>query len=281
LCLQIFCNAVLPIPQTNAIPLRIYQTWKTKDLSQVERPMLRWLASWERMNPDCTRHMFDDADCLDFMRQHQPQHLATYMALNPVERSDLWRYLVILQFGGIYTDADTICKKPVSQWVHQDDEAVIGIDGDYLNRYPNWKAEGHIRSGGAYNFSHKWHDNIVAFSNWTFAARAGHPILSEVVRRIEINVLDPFFTDQTPSWTIKKTGPGVLTDVIYDWLNERDTDALDLVRELRKTRSIIIDGVRFVDRPAFHWREVKHFGMGSWKPPSIVVAWRKMSRYWS
>lgn len=72
-----------------------------------------------------------------------------------------------------------------------------------------------------------------------------------------------------------------MTDVIYDWLGERDFDAVDLVMDLRKSRFIVIDGVRFVDRPEYHWREAKHFGMGSWKPRSIGVAWRKMSGYWS
>jgi mannosyltransferase OCH1-like enzyme len=44
------------------------------------------------------------------MEQHQLVHLAIHFSLNPVKRSDLWSYLVILNFGGIYTDADTICK---------------------------------------------------------------------------------------------------------------------------------------------------------------------------
>ncbi len=271
----------MPADETPLIPRDIYLTWKTKDQSRMERPMRRWLASWPKQNPDHRIHLYDDADCLEFMQTHQPQHLETYLALNPVERSDFWRYLVILTFGGIYTDADTICKKPLSDWMQAGDEAVIGIDGDYLNKYPNWVPEGHVMSGGAYNFNHSWHDNVVAFSNWTFAARPNHPILSEVARRIEINVTDPFFTDRAPQWTIKKTGPGVMTDVLYDWLDARGHHADELVHSLRSHRAIVIDKVRFVDRPAFHWREVKHFGMGSWKPPSIVVAWRRLSRHWA
>ncbi len=243
--------------------------------------MRRWINSWRDINPRCRAHLFDDADCLKFIENQQPDHLASYLALNRVERSDLWRYLIILTRGGLYTDADTICKKPISEWIHPRDEAVIGIDGDYLDAYPDWHAEGHIKSGGGYNFSYAWHDNVVAFCNWTFAARAGHPILAEVVRRIEINISDPFFIDRAPDWTIKKTGPGVLSDVLYDWLGDRGLRAEDLARRLRSCRDITVDGVRFVDRPAFHRREVRHFGMGSWKPASAVVAWRRISRHWT
>jgi mannosyltransferase OCH1-like enzyme len=30
-----------------------------------------------------------------------------------VERSDLWRYSVMCKHGGVYTDADTICVRPI------------------------------------------------------------------------------------------------------------------------------------------------------------------------
>lgn len=242
--------------------------------------MRRWIASWPRRNPDWDVSFNDDDDCLALLTETFPQHLETYLALNPVERADFWRYLVVLHHGGLYSDADTICRKPLSDWIAPEDEAMIGIDGDYLDKFPDWQPEGHVQSGGAYNMSLWWRDNIVAFSNWTFAFRPGHPILADTVARIETNVRDPFFTKEHPDWTIKKTGPGVFTDVIYDWLEARGHNAPDLVRELRKTRSIVIDGVRFVDRPALHRREVMHFGMGSWKPMSIVVAWRKLSRHW-
>ena len=242
--------------------------------------MRRWIQSWRRLNPDFEFSLSDHADVQAFFETEFPEHMQTFESLNDVERTDLWRLLIVSKNGGVYADVDTVCRKPASEWIGPEDEAVIGIDGDYLDRYPNWQAEAHVKSGGAYNLSLKWEDNVVAFANWTFAFTAGHPILDEVIRRIKINASDPFFAEVRPNWTIKKTGPGVFTDVIYDWLEERGHSAPELVRELRQTRSILIDGVRFVDRPAFHKREVLHFGMGSWKPMSIVVAWRKLSRHW-
>ncbi|MGR3713914.1 MAG: glycosyltransferase family 32 protein [Shimia sp.] len=246
----------------------------------MDRPMRRWVLSWQKQNPDWHVSFNDDYDCLALIRDVFPHYLETYLTLNPVEKSDFWRILVVLHLGGLYTDADTTCRKPLSDWIDPSDEAVIGIDGDYLNRFPNWQPSGHLTSGGAYNLELPWRDNVVAFSNWTFAFRPGHEILAETARRIEINASDPFFTADHPDWTIKKTGPGVFTDVIYDWLAARGHSAPELVRHLRKERAIVIDGVRFVDRPAFHTREVRHFGMGSWKPMSVVVAWRKLSRHW-
>jgi len=32
-------------------------------------------------------------------------------------RSDFWRYAVIYMHGGIYGDIDTLCKRPVQQWL--------------------------------------------------------------------------------------------------------------------------------------------------------------------
>jgi len=242
--------------------------------------MRRWIASWVQQNPDWHVSFNDDTDCLAFIQEVYPAHLETYLMLTPVERSDFWRVLVVLHHGGLYSDADTICRKPLSDWIVPNDEAVIGIDGDYLRKFPDWHPSGHLKSGGAYNLSYRWRDNIVAFSNWTFAFKPGHAILAETARRIEINAHDPFFTQDHPDWTIKKTGPGVLTDVIYDWLSDRGHTAPDVVRHLQSARSMVIDGVRFVDRPALHHREVLHFGMGSWKAPTIQHTWRKLSKYW-
>jgi mannosyltransferase OCH1-like enzyme len=38
----------------------------------------------------------------------------------PVERSDLWRYAVMCNHGGIYADADTLCIRPVQVRMHAD-----------------------------------------------------------------------------------------------------------------------------------------------------------------
>ncbi len=44
-------------------------------------------------------------------------------------RIDLWRYMVLYEFGGVYADIDSICLNPLLHWVSPDAQMVTGIGG--------------------------------------------------------------------------------------------------------------------------------------------------------
>lgn len=47
-------------------------------------------------------------------RLHDTADVELYLSLTTaVERTDLWRYLLICRHGGVYTDADTVCVQPI------------------------------------------------------------------------------------------------------------------------------------------------------------------------
>jgi mannosyltransferase OCH1-like enzyme len=47
-------------------------------------------------------------------------------------KADLWRYLVIYKYGGVYADSDCRCLLPLREWVNPDSEYVtqLGINHD-------------------------------------------------------------------------------------------------------------------------------------------------------
>jgi hypothetical protein len=52
--------------------------------------------------------------CLFCCSTYDPTVLSVYSGLKTaVERSDLWRYVVMCKHGGVYTDADTLCVRPI------------------------------------------------------------------------------------------------------------------------------------------------------------------------
>ncbi len=66
-------------------------------------------------------YMHMPAHCSDLQTymSYDSDMLALYNSLKtPVERSDLWRYSVMCKHGGIYTDADTLCVRPVQVSKH-------------------------------------------------------------------------------------------------------------------------------------------------------------------
>jgi mannosyltransferase OCH1-like enzyme len=85
------------------IPLNIFQTWCTKNLP----PRMAQATQLIRdTNPAFQYHLFDDADCRNFISQHfSGDILGAYDKLIPgAYKADLWRYCVLYQLGGIYVD---------------------------------------------------------------------------------------------------------------------------------------------------------------------------------
>ena len=97
------------------IPRVIYQTWRTKDETSWTAAERRWMRTW-RANTGWRHELHDDDDCLRLVTRHYPDARAAYHSLSPVEKADLWRYMILHYSGGVYTDFDTACRVPLDRW---------------------------------------------------------------------------------------------------------------------------------------------------------------------
>lgn len=90
------------------IPLKIYQTWVTKNLPPKMKERVELLKS---QNPRFEHFLFDDNDCREFIKKHfRPDVLYAYDKLIPgAYKADLWRYCVLFINGGIYLDIKFAC----------------------------------------------------------------------------------------------------------------------------------------------------------------------------
>lgn len=86
------------------------------------------------MNMGWEYRFYDDAACQAYVEARFPRHIGAYLALMPVERSDFFRYLVILGDGGVYADVDTICLRPFDDLIQPGDRMLAGIEEDISNR---------------------------------------------------------------------------------------------------------------------------------------------------
>ncbi len=95
-------------PVKSIIPLHIFQTWWTKDLP---KNMLDSVLSVKNQNPEFEYHLYDDHDCLEFIKNHFPSYVTeAYKALVPgAYKADLWRYCVLYIYGGVYIDIKFKC----------------------------------------------------------------------------------------------------------------------------------------------------------------------------
>ncbi len=88
-----------------AIPKIIHQIWIG---NQAPRPQ-RWINTWIEKHPDWTHRLWTDDDLPSLQNRLQFEtmpHLAG--------KADILRYEILLQFGGVYIDADAECVSPLT-----------------------------------------------------------------------------------------------------------------------------------------------------------------------
>ena len=92
------------------IPKILIQTWKTRRLPD---QFAEWSSTWKTLNPEFIYMFFDDGDCFRFVHKNYPEYLDLYESLIAIEKADVFRYLVLHKYGGVYVDMDTSCFKPI------------------------------------------------------------------------------------------------------------------------------------------------------------------------
>jgi mannosyltransferase OCH1-like enzyme len=87
----------------SVIPLKIYQTWHSKDLPAFMRQSVNKLKA---KHPRFEHFLFDDNDCREFIANNfDSSVLNAFDSLIPgAYKADLWRYCILYKNGGIYLD---------------------------------------------------------------------------------------------------------------------------------------------------------------------------------
>ncbi|CAF1484843.1 unnamed protein product [Didymodactylos carnosus] len=189
------------------IPRLIHQTVKSK--LNISKDTQMAIQSWQLKNPQYRHLLYDDQDLEQFVINSYPHLLPLFREKlkTQVERTDLWRYLVLHEYGGIYTDSDTICVQPIDEWpIDNHTELVIGIEANMPN---HTEVE---RFKLVYS---------IQFMQWTIVAKPKHPLLFNVFSRIDEYVNNEQNDyDSSKMGVLKRTGPGMFTQVINDYLNK-------------------------------------------------------------
>ncbi|KAJ9452950.1 Initiation-specific alpha-1, partial [Diplonema papillatum] len=187
---------------TASIPKKIHQCWKTADLPP-------WAASagWQG-SPGFEYKLWTDETMLRFVTDYYPQFLPLYNASRPVERADFFRYLILFDQGGYYSDLDVTLVVALNEWSgrHPGAKVFVGLERAPTGR--NWN---------------RWFARRFQIVQWTLASVPGHPIFHRVLMLIwqrwkqhgsrlygnlSANVMDT-------------TGPGIWSDAVSDVLRQR------------------------------------------------------------
>jgi len=174
--------------------------------------------TWIQMNPQCEHKLWNDTEIEVLVKEKS--HDFNWMpsiwnSLQPTERADFFRYLVLYTEGGYYADLDVTCVAPIAEYqVPQDVSMLVG-----------------------YEYGHRWSEEQrlevffarpEQFAKYFLAAAPQSPLLQRCLEmlqeRFHWKVQDPV-----------EFGTGLLSDAVHEFLEKQNPqDALAKENEIRR-----------------------------------------------
>ena len=226
-----------------AIPKIIWQTYKDP-YDMLMYYMHNAIDTWRDLNPDYEHRYMDDTQAAEFVLKEYGQEWHELFVGLPVGvmRGDLWRYMVIYKYGGVYADLDTECLEPISTWMLEDKDFIVCPE---TNEH---------------------------FCQWTFAATPGHPILKSVLDLIKDRLISPDYESQ--HFVHTHTGPAIWTEGINKALDSSVSNLIDDYLLLNSSNNAKLYKFHCYGGDQwriFHFKSVKHiYGSQEWNDGNYV-----------
>jgi len=192
----------------------------------------RLVDGWRLQHPDYQVMFWDDAAAAGFTKTNQA---AFDNASNWGERSDILRYEVLYQFGGLYVDTDYECLQSLDSVLDTRAQLVCGLGNNS--------------------------DGAIEVQNGLLACAPGHPVMAELIHACSMNSIHPpllpagcgaatdpatmagvmaflaphdvsamkqAFAHDLAMRTLAKTGSGCLTRVLWQYLDAAEQQGQEL-----------------------------------------------------
>ena len=225
------------------IPNKIWQTYKD-EYNTLPEYAIEASNTWKNINPNYDYEYMSDAQAKTFIKEKFGQNWLDIFNGLPVGvmRGDLWRYMVIYEYGGIYADLDTRCIKPIDSWLLKDKEMIVCPENDR------------------------------DFCQWTFAATPKHPILKSVLDYIYMVLSSPKYGEQ--HFVHNHTGPVAWTFGIMNALQLNNVNLIDDFEKVNNSdkakeyKFYLYGGEQW---RIFHFQSVEHiYGSQKWNDGRYV-----------
>jgi alpha 1,6-mannosyltransferase len=232
------------------IPAIVHQSWKLP-YSENAR-ILQSVNTFKDKNPDYLHLYWLDSDVAAFIKYFHPEILSMFETLHiKVMRSDIFRYLVLYRFGGVWSDTDTLCLKPIDNWVKLPPgvepgtvfsknvkgtelknmagnvKVLVALELDYMHMDRMYPGRESYMLEEEFGYPHP-----ASIVQWTFAGASGHSILKDAsLNAIRNTIYYESLSDDGRVWlkanrhqdlgVLKFTGPGMFSKVVHSHLTKK------------------------------------------------------------
>ena len=175
--------------------------------------------TWHALNPEYRHEVMTDERMAQYVREKYggtEVEEAYFEIQDYILLSDLVRYMILFQDGGVYNDLDVGCMKPINSWVPERfTEAagvVLGVEVD--NKFG---PDGRTFDNG---------EDLFELVNWTLVAKPNQPFIRFLIQRVLDNV--KFLAERqnkslrnmevgSVQDVLHTTGPAAMTNAFFDY----------------------------------------------------------------
>ena len=216
-----------------AIPKIIHQTDKSNDVRKLYSYFREGLLS---LHPGWEYKFYDDQACRKAVEEYFPALLGIYDRASVIQRTDIFRIIIVYGEGGFYLDMDTEC---------------LNLLDDLCEFRCVFGEELIISEEEAQRLGHR---DWLRVGNFMFGSEAGHPLLLHILREMAEESRREVLTEND---VLESTGPGLVTTVYHD-LRKKLRDVV-LLRNNDRT-CLVTGGV------SCHFGNyARHHHEGSWR----------------
>jgi len=186
----------------NYFPKTIYQTWYTKQLPYGIQSTVNDMME---MNPNYKHRLFDDDDMIEFIDACYSKRVLdcfNKLAIGAA-KADLWRYLILFRYGGVYLDMDSVIISNLDTLIGEDSCSIISRERNYG-----------------------------LFTQWCLMFMPESPILRECIKKCFYNIDSNQMMDIT-----ELTGPVLYSKVIEEFYDDpliysKSDDSINVDKEI-------------------------------------------------
>ena len=111
------------------IPKIIWQTYEDP-YDKLEDSLKELTISWKKINPDWEYRYMSSSERENFIIQNFGKDWLDIYLSCPIKtmQSNIWRYMVAYVYGGLYVDLDTVCNKPIEEWIDINLNLLFSVD---------------------------------------------------------------------------------------------------------------------------------------------------------
>jgi mannosyltransferase OCH1-like enzyme len=233
-------------PANALIPNVVYQTWK---LPRFGRRHLRELEAFRRRNPDFSFHFFTDEEVERYMasayRGTPILDIFNAGRFGPL-RTDIWRYCILYERGGIYCDIGKAIAAPLREIISPNASAVVAYERNRVAFEISEAARSRLQ-----------HPDLVVV-NWALMFAPRHPFLRRVIDGIVAKY--PNYRGRVVAAPkeaiIGFTGPVHLTECLHQYAARHELGQIQQAGvDFEGQGMIDLPGsyVRYVDQKAYAW----------------------------